>query len=350
MAVPERELARVQRQLRLPGFGLEEQRALRNTRILVCGAGGLGCPVIQQLAAAGAGRLSIVDHDTIEWSNIHRQVLFGESSIGRSKAEVAAERARELQPDIEVTARVEKITEDNAVALMAGADLVIDGTDNFATKYLIADACEITSTPLVWGSVLRFRGDVALWHSGPHTPDGRGVGLRDLFPTPPESAADCASAGVLGATTSVVGGLMATTAIAWATGLDRQVGRLTSYQALPAGMRSFQVAADPQRPLTETLRGNPLAELLQAVLRGDLTLVDIREDEEVAAEPAPLAVHVPGSRIRSEEEFIEHFPVAGPALIMCAGGVRSKAFVERYGHLAHLSDAPGGYAALKLYF
>ncbi|NLZ59010.1 MAG: hypothetical protein GX898_12100, partial [Corynebacterium sp.] len=189
MSLPDTELRRTARQLALPGWGMEQQERLHRSHVLVIGGGGLGCPAMQSLASAGIGHITVIDDDTVDITNIHRQILFGASDVGRPKVEVVAERLRDLQPDIAVTALRERLTVDNAVELVGGVDLVLDGSDSFATKYLVADAAEITGTPLVWGTVLRFRGDVCLFADG--------VGLRDLFPVQPtgDSIPDCATAG-----------------------------------------------------------------------------------------------------------------------------------------------------------
>ena len=226
--------------MNLPGFGPEQQAALHAAHVLVIGAGGLGCPIMQTLAATGVGKISLIDDDTVDLTNIHRQILFGADDVGRKKTEVAAERLKALQPDIEVTIIDGRMTADNAVGLLEGIDVLIDGSDTFATKFLAADAAEITGTPLVWGSVLRYRGDVALWWSGPGAPEG-GVGLRDLYPDQPDagSVPDCATAGVLGVTTSVVGGLMATEVIKFLTGVGQpEVACATSTPTNPMRARS----------------------------------------------------------------------------------------------------------------
>jgi len=241
--------------MNLPGFGPEQQERLHNSHVLVIGAGGLGCPIMQTLAATGVGHITVWDDDTVDLTNIHRQILFGAQDVGRRKVDVAAERLRALQPDIQVTAVNDRLTPDNFLEALEGIDLLIDGSDTFATKFLAADAAEITGTPLMWGSVLRYRGDIALWWSGPGAP-AHGVGLRDLYPTQPDadSVPDCATAGVLGVTTSVVGSLMSTEAVKFLAGIgDVHVGRLHMYDALTTTMRQFTVARDPARPLASTL-------------------------------------------------------------------------------------------------
>jgi len=167
--------------MNLPGFGPEQQQRLHEAHVLVIGAGGLGCPVMQTLEATSVGYITVWDDDTVDLTNIHRQILFGASDVGRRKVDVAAERLLELQPDIQVTAVRDRLSTDNFIEALEGIDLFIDGSDTFATKFLAADAAEVTGTPLLWGSVLRYSGDIALWHSGPSAP-ADGVGLRDLYP------------------------------------------------------------------------------------------------------------------------------------------------------------------------
>ena len=193
---------RTDRQRRLPGF---DQDAVAAARVLVIGAGGLGCPVVQALAAAGVGYLHIVDSDSVELSNIQRQPLFGVPDVGKPKAEVAARRALELCPSLTVEISVRHVDASWILDLFATSapDCVVDCTDTFASKYLIADAAQVAGLPLVWGTVLRFGGSVSLFESD-------GAHLRDIFPTTPQTVESCAIAGVLGATTAVVGSLMAT--------------------------------------------------------------------------------------------------------------------------------------------
>lgn len=231
MSLPEHELRRVARHLALPGFGIEEQQRLYNAHVLVIGAGGLGCPAMQSLASVGIGTITIIDDDTVDITNIHRQILFGADDVGKLKVEVAATRLEELQPGITVNAIPKRLSTANAVDLVGSVDLVLDGSDSFSTKYLVADAAEITGTALIWATVLRFHGDLALFHSGPEL---RGVGLRDLFPQQPDanSVPDCATAGVLGATTATMGALMATHVVGYLTGLGTtEPGEMLSYDA-----------------------------------------------------------------------------------------------------------------------
>lgn len=369
------ELRRVARHLNLPGFGLEQQEALHNAHVLVIGAGGLGCPALQQMAAVGIGEITLMDDDTVDITNIHRQILFGAEDVGKPKVEVAAERARALQPGIRIHALKERLTPENAVELVGRADVVLDGSDSFATKYLVADAAEATSTPLIWGTVLRFRGDVALWHSGTDTADGRGVGLRDLFPEQPggDFVPDCATAGVLGVTTSVIAGLMVTELILHLTGLGGTVGKVSSYDALAARLRSLQVGADPNRQLVTTVEPdyeqacgvpgleseadmqNEALELHRAVQSGEAVGLDVRENYEVLMKPWPGVdpVVVPLSGIQSIEDLPSELFDEGVSeiVVACAAGVRSQHFIDYFGaefaeRGVTLRNLPGGVAGL----
>lgn len=361
------ELRRVARQLNLPGFGMDQQMALHDAHVLIIGCGGLGCPIIQQLAAAGVGEMTLIDDDVVDLTNIQRQVLFGADDVGRSKVELAAARARKLQPGIVVHERRERLDVGNAVELFGSVDLVLDGSDSFSTKYLCADAAEITGTPLVWGTVLRFHGDVAVWHSGPSADEARGVGLRDVFPHQLDGSAvpDCATAGVLGATTSVIGGLMATAAIGWITGIDRSVGWILSYDAFPGSTRHVQAVADPARALVTTLApsyqdscASDLAadadrawasQLITSVAAGLVPLIDIREPHEVALasiDPRFFPIHLPMSQV-SRSAQIEELVPRGRVVVTCGIGKRSAIFVDQYGpELARvgieLVSLPGG--------
>ncbi|PFG27790.1 ThiF family adenylyltransferase [Corynebacterium renale] len=367
MSLPDNELRRVARQTLLPGFGLPQQEALHNAHVLIIGAGGLGCPVAQALAATGVGTISIIDDDTVDLTNIHRQILFTAADVGRPKVDAAAERLRGHQPGITVNPLRERLTAENAVEKVAGVDLLIDGSDTFATKYLAADAAELTGTPLIWGSVLRFRGDVALWWSGGQA--GRGVGLRDLYPTQPDpaSAPDCATAGVLGVTTSVVGGLMATEAVKFLAGMDSVVpGHLLMYDALSASIRQFHVAADPARELVTSLDAHfgagPACGVSSGVLSlldsGAACVLDVREPAERLIDPIRIDAPVlalPTSIWERDPFAVESLLASVPkhdVVVVCASGVRSQRFVDAFADDAtarglRLFSLPGGVQCLK---
>lgn len=347
MTLPESELHRVARQLALPGYGLEQQERLYNSHVLMIGAGGLGSPCLQSLASAGVGTITVIDDDTVDLSNIHRQILFGAGDVGRPKVEVARERLEALQPGITVHTLQERLTPENALELFSSVDLVIDGSDSFTTKYLVADAAEITGTPLLWATVLRYHGELALFDSGPNH---RGVGLRDLYPEQPDAASvpDCATAGVFGATTAVMGALLATEAINFLTDITpAQPGRLISYDALPATMRSFTIAADPSRELVTTLQttyAQTACAVSPSLLNGSLVGLDIREPHEVFLADLPIkSIKLPLSTINSEKDILKAVGEHKKLLVYCASGRRSSDFVERYRDLGvDFISLPGG--------
>ena len=253
LTLPERE--RYARHLILRDFGPDAQRRVRAARVLVIGAGGLGSPLLSYLAAAGVGHLTVVDDDVVEVSNLHRQVIHGSSTLGVPKAESAARRLADLSDLVEVDARVERLDPGNVRDYVAGCDVVVDGSDNFATRYLVADACEIEGTPLVWGTLDRYRAQVSVFWSAP--PSGyEPVGLRDVYPQPPApgTVPSCGEAGILGALTGQVGSLMAMQALWLITGVAEPVlGRLVLIDSLSTAQRSLRVTADPSRERATTL-------------------------------------------------------------------------------------------------
>jgi sulfur-carrier protein adenylyltransferase/sulfurtransferase len=252
------ELARYSRHLALPGIGVEGQRRLRAARVLVVGAGGLGSPALLYLAAAGVGTIGIVDDDRVETSNLQRQVIHGGSDVGRPKVDSARDAIAEVNPHVDVRVHAHRLDASNVLDVLAGYDVVLDGTDNFATRYLVGDAAEIAGIPCVWGSIFRFQGQVAVFWATP--PVGEGVVYRDVFPEPPPpgTVPDCATGGVLGAMCGAIGSVMATEAIKLVTGAGRTLlGRLAVYDSLDLTWRHLTVRADPARvPVTALLAGD----------------------------------------------------------------------------------------------
>jgi len=240
------ELDRYARQMILPEVGPEGQARLKAASVLVVGAGGLGSPLLLYLAAAGVGRIGIVEDDVVELSNLQRQVLYASSDVGRPKAEVAAARLAELNPHVRVEPHPVRLTRDNALELFSRYDLVVDASDNFPTRYLANDAAVLSDRPLVYGAIQRFDGQVSLFHyqGGPC--------YRCLFPKPPKpgSVPSCAQAGVFGVLPGVIGGLMATEALKLLLGIGRPLsGRLLLYDGLEAEFREVRVERDPACPV-----------------------------------------------------------------------------------------------------
>jgi len=216
----------------LDGFGEAGQQKLRQAKVLVIGAGGLGCPALQYLAAAGVGTIGVVDGDTVSLGNLHRQVLYATADVGLPKATCAKMRLQALNPEIEVVAFNRRLDARNALDIIAGFDVVIDGADNFSTRYLVNDACVLLGKTLVYGAVSRFEGQLAVFN---YPGDGEAVNYRDLFPQPPAQGEvpDCAEAGVLGVLPGVIGAMQAGEAIKIITGIGRvQANRLLTFDAL----------------------------------------------------------------------------------------------------------------------
>ena len=244
------QLDRYARHIILPGVGAAGQQRLLDARVLVVGAGGLGSPILLYLAAAGVGHIDLIDDDAVEASNLQRQVAHGLASVGRSKVASAAARVADLNPDVRVTGYAERLTRANARDLVRDVDLVLDGSDNFPTRYLVNDACVLEGTPLVYGALSPFEGQVSVFAAD--GAEGRGPCYRCLFPQPPEpgSVPSCAEAGVFGVLPGVVGSLMANEALKLLLGLGTPlVGTLLHVDALGAEFRRFALARDAACPV-----------------------------------------------------------------------------------------------------
>ncbi len=231
------EIRRYGRHLTLPEFGMTGQKRLKASRVLMVGAGGLGSPVGLYLAAAGVGTLGLVEFDQVDESNLQRQVLYGQSDVGRPKIEAALERLRQVNPLITLAAHPHRLTADNAAELIADYDVVVDGSDNFPTRYLVNDACVFAGKPNVWGAISRFEGQVSIFWGD------RGPCYRCLFPEPPPPGLvpSCAEGGVLGVLPGIIGSLQANEVIKLLAGIgDPLIGRLVLFDALQ--MRSREIA------------------------------------------------------------------------------------------------------------
>jgi adenylyltransferase/sulfurtransferase len=236
---------RYRRHLSLPEVGVDGQQRLLAARVLLIGAGGLGSPAALYLAAAGVGTLGVVDFDVVDESNLQRQILFAAGDVGRSKVEAAGERLRGINPEIRVVPHAARLDLDNALELVSAYDLVLDGSDNFATRYLVNDACVLKGKPDVWGAIFRFEGQVSIF-AAPGGPC-----YRCLFPEPPPpgSVPSCAEAGVLGVLPGIVGSIQAAQAIQWIVGIGTPlVGRLLLFDSLAMSFREMRLRKDPACP------------------------------------------------------------------------------------------------------
>ncbi|MBJ7320989.1 MAG: adenylyltransferase/sulfurtransferase MoeZ [Rhodococcus sp.] len=335
------EVARYSRHLIIPDVGTDGQKRLRNARVLVVGAGGLGSPALQYLAAAGIGTLGIVEFDDVELSNLQRQVIHGRSDVGRPKADSARDSILELNDGVSVVLHRVRLDSSNAIDLFGNYDLVLDGTDNFATRYLVNDAAALVGIPYVWGSIYRFEGQVSVFWDA--APGGVGINYRDLYPEapPPGMVPSCAEGGVLGVLCASIGSVMVTEAIKLITGIgETLLGRLMIYDALAMSYRTVGLARDPHRtPITELIDYDAFCGVVPAVESDDasispeqlramldsgreVALIDVREPVEwdiVRIEGARL---IPRGRILSGAALAE-LPQQVPIVLYCKTGIRS---------------------------
>jgi len=238
---------RYQRQLVLKGFGMAGQQKLQQARVLVIGAGGLGCPIMQYLVAAGVGHIGLADHDKVSLSNLHRQVLFGTEDIGYYKVDVVKQKMFSLNSDVNIRTWNERWAQQHCLQYFPDYDVIVDATDNFASRYLINDACVLLGKPLVFGAVSQFDGQVAVFNQL-HADGSRSVNYRDLFPLPPANGEvlNCAEGGVLGVLPGTIGTLQATEAIKLITGIGTTLSnRLWNYTALTQDVLIMQLVANP---------------------------------------------------------------------------------------------------------
>ena len=338
------EVARYSRHLLLPDLGPDGQKRLKNARILVVGAGGLGSPALLYLAAAGVGTLGIVDFDVVEESNLQRQIIHGQSDIGRLKAQSARDAIAELNPLITVRLHEFRLEPDNAVDLFAQYDLILDGTDNFATRYLVNDAAVLAHKPYIWGSIYRFEGQVAVfWEDAPDGPDGqqRALNYRDLYPEPPPPGLvpSCAEGGVLGILCASIASVMGTEAIKLITGIGEPLlGRLLIYDALAMSYRTITVRKDPASPPITGLvdyeafcgtapaaePGITASELRALLDSGTVALIDVRDPVEWDINHIDGAVLIPKAALESGEG-LALLPAGRTPVLYCKTGMRSAA-------------------------
>ena len=354
------EVERYSRHLIIPEIGAIGQRRLKNAKVLVIGAGGLGSPALLYLAAAGVGTLGIVDDDTVDLSNLQRQVIHGVADVGRPKIESARDAIAALNPLVEVRLHNVRLDASNALELFAGYDLILDGADNFATRYLVNDAAAILGKPYVWGSIFRFDGQVSVFW------EQHGPTYRDLYPEAPPagSVPSCGEGGVFGMLCAAVGSLMVTEAVKLITGVGRSLlGRVALFDALGGTWREIKVSRDPEAeriteltdyeafcgiaPAAEagtehTVTATQLATMLASRTAGlkDFHLVDVRETGEFEIVRIDGAVLIPQGRILAGEAWHE-LPQDTDIVFHCKGGTRSAAVLaaaraagyERVSHL-----------------
>ncbi len=347
------QVSRYSRHLLMPTIGEGGQRRLLAARVAVVGAGGLGSPSLLYLAGAGVGRITVIDDDLVDETNLQRQVIHSSTDVGRPKVDSALERLRALNPDVEVVGVRDHLGTDNAEALLADHDLVLDGSDNFDTRYAVADACDALGVPLVWAAVYRTEAHLTVFWPG--APEGLpATGLRDLFPEPPApgTVPACGDAGVVGPLVGQVGSMMATEAIKLITGVGTPLlGRVLFIDVLAATQREIPLAARspraarahrapdqhaPDQHAPDQHAPDPSAEApaagslspaaLVALLDGaDAPFVlDVREDHEVATGTIPGAVHIPVAAITADPTARAGVPTDRDVVLVCRAGPRAQ--------------------------
>ena len=365
----EGEVEQYRRHLSLQDFGLESQIKLKNSSVLVIGAGGLGCPVLQYLVAAGVGKIGIVDNDVIESSNLQRQILFDHDDIGSPKAKVAAAKLTRLNPFIKIHPIIERLKKENAEFLFGGYDLIVDGTDNFSSRYLINDACILFEKPLIHGSIHLFEGMVSVFNfqGGPT--------YRCLFPEQPDSSSipSCAEAGVLGVLPGIIGCMQAMEAIKVITGRGQPLsGKVLSYNSLSNSTRIINLQALPQSREIKELPDScepscsdsspkiclnkKIVEISEDELREmmakkkDLQILDVREDWERMQSRINPSLHQPlGTLVNSVPVSpLDCLIPEKEVVVYCKAGVRSRMACEAlqsigFNHLFNLSQGMDGW-------
>ena len=347
------EVRRYSRHLIIPDVGMAGQKRLKNAKVLVIGAGGLGSPALLYLAAAGVGTLGIAEFDEVDESNLQRQVIHGMSDVGRPKAESARESIAEVNPYVEVVVHPERLDNDNVLQVFEGYDLIVDGTDNFATRYMVNDAAYFLKIPYVWGSIYRFDGQASVF--APTLTDDAPC-YRCLYPEPPPPGMvpSCAEGGVLGVLCASIGSIQVNEAIKLLTGIgDPAIGKLVIYDALELEWRKLKVRKDPSCVLCgdnptvtglidydafcgavsdealEAAAGSTISVVqLEQMLKEreagerDFTLIDVREPNEYEINQIPGAVLVPKGEFLNGNALGD-LPADKPIVLHCKSGVRS---------------------------
>jgi adenylyltransferase/sulfurtransferase len=347
------ELERYSRHLIIPSFNIEGQRKLKEASVLVVGSGGLGAPLLSYLAAAGLGHIGIVDYDTVDDSNLQRQVLFSVQDLGRPKVEAAAERLRAQNPHIEITTYQQQLTSDNALGIIRNYDVVADGTDNFPTRYLVNDACVLLDKVNVYASVYRFEGQLAVFNytdkQGQRYPN-----YRDLFPSPPPpgQVPSCAEGGVLGVLPGIMGSLQASEVIKVVSGTGEPLaGKLYIFDTLSFESRTLRIHPNPENPLTgenpkqtglidyEQFCGMPGQESTPVVKVREMDVHELRRLRERGESPQIIDVREPyeyyianlgGELIprKTVEDELHRISRDRKVVVHCRSGVRSSRVID----------------------
>ena len=330
-------MSRYNRHIILPEIGQTGQEKLTNAKVLVVGAGGLGCPVLQYLAAAGIGTLGVIDFDVVEESNLQRQILFGTSSLGKNKAEAAKKRLEDLNNEISIIAYPEKLTYQNALELFNQYDLIVDGSDNFETRYLINDACIITNKPLVFGAIYKFEGQVSVFNHQ------NGPSYRCLFPNLPKKDAvpNCSAIGVLGVLPGIIGSMQANEVLKIILGIGAVLnGKLLCYNALTSQTSILKISKSEaeiskilkekdnfyEKELISNCELETIEISIKAVLeKENVQFIDVREANELPKIESIIITSIPLSEL---ENSIHKIDSGKQKVVFCQSGIRSKQAVS----------------------
>mgnify|MGYP005992294901 CR=1 FL=1 len=354
MKLTTEEKYRYSRHLLLKEVGLEGQEKLKEAKVLVVGAGGLGCPVLLYLAAAGVGTIGVIDFDTVDASNLQRQILFSTDDVGRSKAKVAKEKLNANNSFIEVIAFNEELTNENALEIFSQFDIIVDGTDNFYTRYMVNDACLITNKPLVYGAIHKFEGQVSVFNYQ------EGPTYRCLFPTPPKagSISSCSEVGVVGVLPGIIGTQQANEVIKIILGIGKVLsGKLLICNALESSFMEIKINKTVIEVLNKEefskfdyqvycndlmVMGNSitLPELIN--LSPDVFVVDVRREWEQPKLENKQVLYAPLQEI---DGYIHEIPADKEVYVICQHGVRSKVaieYLEKEYNFTNLINIEGG--------
>ena len=360
---------RYERQILLKEFGVAAQKKLSHAKVLVVGAGGLGCPVLQYLAAAGVGTIGIVDDDVVSLHNLHRQVLYNMNDIGLSKAEVAAEKLKALNNEITIVSYNKRLTNKNALEIINVFDIIVDGTDNFSSRYMINDACILLSKPLIYGAISKFEGQVAVFNVKDEV-NKRAINYRDLFPVPPkdDEVLNCADAGVLGVLPGIIGTMQANETIKLITGIGKPlISTMLTYNALNNSVYQFNLLLNEDaqaftpKDKNEFLKMNyewlcssetnksfeiDVERFDDFLNNNNSTVIDVREKDEQPFVDEFEYLQIPLNEIVSNQNLVEKENV----VVFCQSGNRSLQAAQLLNELfndKHIYSLKGGIVEWK---
>ncbi len=365
----DKQYERYERQIMLKEFGVAAQKKLLQTKVLVVGAGGLGCPALQYLVAAGVGTIGIADDDVVSLNNLHRQVLYNMNDINLSKAEVAAEKLRALNNEINIVAYNLRLINKNALEIINAFDIVVDGTDNFSSRYMINDACMLLNKPLVYGAISKFEGQVAVFNAKDEV-NKRAINYRDLFPVPPkdDEVLNCADAGVLGVLPGIIGTMQANETIKLIIGIGKPlVNTILTYNALDNSSYEFNLSLNEN---AQELSPKDLAAFLEMdyewlcssqinnsfeidaakfnnlIEDSNAIVIDVREKDEQPFVDEFEHIQIPLNELINNQKAIEKENV----VVFCQSGQRSLQAAQLLNELfndKHIYSLKGGIAEWK---